>query len=244
MRCHKSFWVLNYVAIAIVGFIASYGATTGQAAPLTNTEISWDQFANIANISNPIVTDTTRFFNFEVDGNDIFFPDGSVYSQVFPGIGNASGLNVYVYQFQISPLWSDVSLTGVSFSFIFNPENTPVSIPSIGNITSFWINEDNPDIGFSDASVEPLEVIWDEGVLKIYFSLASPGETSFIIGTFAPANMPPALTVATLGTNPIGNPIIKPSVYTPTPEPSAALLLGLSLTGSLLFRRRHRFGII
>lgn len=237
MRGYKKFWVLNYTVVAIVCLVVFCGANTGQAAPLTNTELSWDQFTAIADIFNPIVIEPISFFNFEVNEEDLWFPDGSVYSQVFPGIGSASGLYVYVYQFQVDA-FSDVGLTEVSFNFLIDPGTTPVKIEGIGDVTSFWINETDPEIGFSDASISPSAVSWDGGILTISFPSIAPGGISFIVGTFAPANMPPAPVVVTLGTDPTGNPIIKPSVYTPTPEPSVALLLGFGLVGPLLFRRR------
>ena len=211
-----------------------------EAVPLSNTEISWDQFTSIADISTPVTDALTGFFDFETAAGNIFFPDGSVYSQVFPGIGSAEGLNVYVYQFQVYELFSDVSLTEVSFEFPVNPENFPVDIAS--DVTSFWVNKSDPEIGIGDASVAPNEVTWDNGVLKFTFSNSFQG-VSFIIGVFAPKNMPPEETITKFGTDPADAlPTILPTVYMPTPEPSFVVCLGLGIFACLIRGRRSLSG--
>jgi len=194
-----------------------------EAVPLSNTEISWDQFTSIADINNPVTPyPLTGFFDFETDTGNFFFPDGSVYSKVFPGIGSAEGLNVYVYQFQVYELLyellSDVILTEVSFDFPVNPENFPVNIAS--DVTSFWVNEPDPDIkggiGIGGASVAPTGATWDNGVLKFTFNALQ--DISFIVGVFAPKNMPPEETITKFGTVPIdATPTLLPTVYMPTP---------------------------
>ncbi len=214
-----------------------------EAVPLSNTEISWEQFKSIADISSNSVTGAlTGFFDFETAAGNIFFPDGSVYSQVFPGIGSADGLNVYVYQFQVF-LGSDVSLIEVSFEFPVNPENFPVDIAS--SVTSFWVNESDPEIGIgSGASVAPEEVTWDNGVLKFTLNL-NEGDISFIIGVFAPKNMPPQETITKLGTVPEdASPIILPTVYMPTLEPSVVVCLGLGIFACLIRGRRSLRGFM
>lgn len=162
---------------------------------------------------------------------------------MFPGIDSADGLNVYVYQFQVFELLSDVSLTEVSFEFPVNPENFPVDIAS--DVTSFWVNERDPDIvgkiGIGEASVRPKEVTWDNGVLKFTFLNLFQG-VSFIIGVFAPKNMPPEETVTKLGTVPEdASPLILPTVYMPTPEPSVVVCFGLGVVAYLIRRGRCSF---
>jgi hypothetical protein len=203
-----------------------------EAGSLSNTKISWDQFTSIADINNPVTIDLTGFFDFETDTGNLFSPDGLVYSQVFPGIGSADGFNVYVYQFQVF-LGSDVSLTEVSFGFPVNPENFPVDIAS--SVTSFWVNEQNPSIGIGDASVAPTGATWDNGVLKFTFSNPFQG-VSFIVGVFAPKNMPPEETIAKLGTDPANaSPTLPlPTVYMPTPEPSVVVCFCLGLVACLI----------
>jgi hypothetical protein len=202
-----------------------------EAGSLSNTEISWAQFTSIADINNPVTDALTGFFDFETDTGNPFSPDGLVYSQVFPGIGSADGFNVYVYQFQVFP-GSDVSLTEVSFGFPVNPENFPVDIAS--PVTSFWVNEQNPSIGIGDASVAPIGATWDNGVLK--FTFPPFQGVSFIVGVFAPKNMPPEETVAKLGTDPANaSPTLPlPTVYMPTPEPSVVVCFCLGLVACLI----------
>ena len=217
-----------------------------EAVPLSNTEISWAQFTSIANINNPVTDALPGVFDFGIDEENIFFPDGSVYSQVFPGIGSAEGLNVYVYQFQVFP-GSDVSLTEVSFEFPINPANFPVKIDG-EDVTSFWVNESDPGIGIGPgASVAPDEVAWDNGVLKFTLNLnALQGDISFIIGVFAPKNMPPEETVTKLGTFPAdASPTLPlPTVYMPTPEPSFVVCLGLGIFACLIRGRRSLRGFM
>jgi len=230
------------LTIAICLLVSCY-VTPAEAVPLSNTEISWAQFESIADINNPVTDALEGFFDFEIAGVNFFFPDGSVYSQVFPGIGSAEGLNVYVYQFQVFP-GSDVSLTEVSFEFPVNPANFPVKIDG-EDVTSFWVNESDPGIGIGPgASVAPDEVAWDNGVLKFTLNLnALQGDISFIIGVFAPKNMPPEETITKLGTDPAdASPIILSTVYMPTPEPSFVVCLGLGIFACLIRGRRSLSG--
>ena len=230
------------LTIAICLLVSCY-VTPVEAVPLSNTEISWAQFESIADINNSVTDALEGFFNFEIAGVDSFFPDGLVYSQVFPGKGSAAEFNVYVYQFQVYELFSDVSLTEVSFEFPVNPENFPVKIDD-DDVTSFWVNETDPDIGIGDASVAPDEVTWDNGVLKFTFSNPFQG-VSFIVGVFAPKNMPPEETITKLGTDPAdASPIILPTVYMPTPEPSFVVCLGLGIFACLIRGRRSLRGFM
>jgi len=229
-----TFWIT--VVVISLGFFHSW-MSRAHSAPLTNTELSLDQFLSIAELSSPVTLPSVLpFFDFEVAGVNVGFPDGQVYSQVFPGIGEANGFNIYVYQVLLLS-GSDVDLAGFSLPFPADLSATPVRISGVGDVTSFWVNEVDPPIGFTGASVAPSGANWAGGTLA--FDLDMPqGTVSFLVGVFAPANMSPELVVTSLkATNPSAEPIITPLSYSPTPEPSLGILFGIGLMCFLVFWR-------
>jgi len=232
MRNMSRIWTMLVVGVSLG--MTLFGSTPVKAVPLSNTPISWDYFTDFADVDNPVVPPLLTPYEFKLAETPL--GDGSVYSQVFLGKGNASGLYVYVYQIQVARA---PNVEGISIAFITDPTATPVN-----GITSFYINQGTPTIGFGLGNYSPASSAWvpisegGEPTLRFNQINVPPGYVSYIFGTFSP--LPPTTIDATL--RDATELIVRPLVYTPTPEPSVFILLGVGLGIVVPFVRR-RYGV-
>jgi len=235
MKAMSKFWMALVVGVAMG--VSLFWATPAKAVDLSNTAITWAQFMSWVNDADangvpdydPLYPPETVPFDFA----GTIFPDGFVFTAVYPGAGTAAGKWVYVYQVQLlSP--SDIAgLNGMSWIWIENP-----SLAGVGGVTSFKITSGSPTIGFGLGSVDITDADWlphpVNPTADFDFS-PGPGETTYIFGLFS--TLPPTKIDATLRDS--VSQTLRPLIYTPSPEPSAFLLLGLGLMGVTIWRRRR-----
>jgi len=220
----------------VVGVAVMTAATQSWAVPLSNTSISWSTFMSwVADANNdgvpdydPLYPPETVFFDF----SGTIFPDGKVFTAVYPGAGAAAGKWIYVYQVQLLTPSDVPAVNGMSWRWIENP-----TIAGVGGITSFKITSGDPEIGFGLGTKDITDADWYPDPVNPTADFdfeVERGETTYIFGLFS--TLPPTKVDATIrdsvsqGTRPL--------IYTPTPEPSAFLLLGLGLMGVIWRRRR------
>jgi hypothetical protein len=207
-------------------------STHSWAVPLSNTNISWSQFTSLADLSSPVGIPFPDTFIFAGG------PQGEITSGVFTGIGDAAGLYVYIYQILV---YSTPSGKVDELSIpLLGPGPTTVSVSGVGNVSSFYIGSDVPSWFFhgqgnSAPAPHPYGSNFTSPPPVISFSWANnevfQGEASYIVGFFSPA--PPTTTFANLSDG--GSLDDRPLVYTPSPEPSISLLLGVGLLGGVIW---------
>ena len=223
---------------SLVLLLALFCVSSIHAVALTRTPITANQFALIANVANPLVPALTSCFDFlpnTVGG------DGCVYSQVFPGIGNANGLNVYIYQINHFGTSSEIKIDGASFDFGTDPTSSPVV--GIGN--SFQISviplppAPGPPFLPGNTVVGRADWVGGGGGGSLSFGGSTPwllpGDVSHVFGTFSP--LPPTTVIANVIDT---SSELSARVYSPTPEPGTLLLLGSGLAGLAGYARLKR----
>ncbi len=238
MKTMSRLWTLAVVS-AVMG-VTLFWATPAKAVPLSNTNISWSTFlswtdGNGDGNPDPVPGFPDISFPYEFAPAGVPLGDGVFWSGVYQGTGAASGLYAYVYQIQVlrAP-----NIEGVSLVFITDPTLTPV-----GGTTSFYIGSGSPNIlssllgNYAPTSAHWLSVAaGGEPTLRFNQINVPLGGTSYIFGTFSP--LPPTTVDVTL--RDATQLIVRPLAYVPTPEPSAFVLLGMSLLAVPLLRRRVR----
>ncbi len=224
MRNMSRIWTMLVVG-ATFG-VTIFWSTPANTAPLTTVDST--TFNNwLGPVVGPPMTNTFDFVPSPPG------PDGEVTSAVFAGAGDVSGLYVYVYQIRHYSNTSEGKIEGMSFDLL-----GPWAVPSVlqPGTVAFQV-EDTGNKSLSDASITPGPPGFPP---SISFTIPSPfilpGETSWVFGFFSP--MPPTTTVADMRDT--GNTILSPIVYTPSPEPSAFVLLGMGLLGGIWWRRRFK----
>ncbi len=238
--------VLRVWTFLVVG--ASLGmtflwVTPANAIPLSNTQISWGTFTSFADISLPVVPPLIDYFDFfpQTPGSD-----GEIYSAVFQGHGAAAGKFVYVYQVYHYSTSSAANFSGIAFQAFTTV--VPVNVPGVG--TSFYIapvpgDPITPPIGTTANSwgnYKPSEVDWSSNPPGSDISVSYIGANRIprdgVSYFFGFVHSPPPKKVES---NPIdaGPDLLKPFVYTPSPEPSAFILLSAGLLGLMAIRRRY-----
>jgi len=225
-RMSKVWWAL---VVGVSLGVTLVGVKPAKAAPLTTvnsaTYSSW-----LGPVAAPPMTNT---FDFEPTNATFPGPDGEVLSVVYYGAGAATGFYVYVYQIThyAKPPSSEGSIEGMSFD-IFGPLNTSLLNPGT---VAFQV-EDTGDLELESATLAPPGAPPAIGTIKftVKDEALPPNQTTWLFGFFSP--LPPTKVVADMKNT--GNTILSPLVYTPSPEPSTFVLLGMSLLGGIWWRRR------
>ncbi len=235
MKTMSRLWTLAVVG-AVMG-ATLFWATPVKAVPLTRDDITWGDFDDWT--GSPVVPGLFQAFDFDpttVGG------DGEIYSQVFQGVaGPFAGKFVYVYQIDHFSGSSSPELDAIAFKFLTTipPDNLRYFVVSLNLPSNTGIGFDDPgdqppyfgewtapdEIGFTFEDLPPGPEK-DTGLLR--------GEISYLFGFTHP--LPPTTVVANLVD--AGPDLLKPLVYTPSPEPSIIVLLSMGLLGFWGYRRR------
>jgi len=250
----KVWWAL---VVGVSLGVTLVGVSPVKAAPLSNTPISWTQFLSFAD-TTPL-TDAPPFIDYFDFSPKTAPADGEIFSAVYLGKGPAEGKYVYVYQVYHYSGSSSVNFTGFAFpafttlgpvpidlngdnvpdftSFYIVPDANAPSTPPIGGTTAnswgtkkptsvdYSPNPPNSDITISYASIPEFGI--NDIILR--------GEVGYIFGFVH--SLPP--TVVEANTKDAGTDILKPLVYTPSPEPTSFVLLSAGLLGLVAIRRRR-----
>ena len=245
MRAMSRIW-LTLVVGASLGLTLMWVSPV-RATPLNITTTTWATISSY--LGAPEAVPVIDYFDFHPPTTGY---DGEVISAVFKGTGSASGLFVYLYQLKIYPSSSAPYISGIAF-----PSPQAISPATVNGIQVFAVSD--APILFGEASP-------NAPLTRADWSLSSPTTSQFsfdvtlyrdnvdggihdpsgdsdppyednisvLWGFFHPA--PPTL----VSSNPKdgGQDLRNPKVYTPTPEPSAIVLLSLGLLGLVKVRRR------
>ncbi len=240
MKTMSRLWTLAVVG-AVMG-ATLFWATPAKAAPLTKVDISWEAFSGSVDLASPVVPELFQAFDFDPA---TLGGDGEIYSQVFWGVAEPfTDKFVYVYQIDHYPGSSSPELDEISFKllttippdlmryFVISSWVTPPTIgfgPTAPGVQPPYFGEWTPnppvsEIGFKFENPNPPDP--DEGLRK--------GETSYLFVFVHP--LPPTTVAANLVD--AGPDLLRPLVYTPSPEPSTIALLSMGLLGFWGYRRR------
>jgi len=252
-RMSKVWWAL---VVGVSLGVTLVGVSPVKAAPLTNTQISWAQFLNFADITTPLV-DAPPFIDYFDFTPENPPGDGEIFSAVYPGKGPAAGKYVYVYQVYHYSESSAVNFTGFAFpafttlgpvpidfngdsvpdtSFYIVPAAGDPANPPIGTTANSWGTKKPTSFGYSpnppnsDITISYVsipELGIDDVILR--------GQVGYIFGFVH--SLPP--TVAKANTKDSGTDALEPLVYTPSPEPTSFVLLSAGLLGLVAIRRRR-----
>jgi len=228
----------------VVGVAVMAAVTQSWAVPLSNTSIDWSTFMDlVADADNngvpdydPLYPPETVFFDFS--GTN--FPDGEVFTAVYPGAGAATDKWIYVYQVRLYGSSDVPAVNGMSWRWIEDPTIAGVTIAGVGEITSFKITSGDPTIGFGLGTEDITDADWHPHPVNptadfdFVLDLNQNKTTTYIFGLFS--TLPPTKVDATIRDSVFQG--TRPLIYTPSPEPSAFLLLGLGLMGVIWRRRR------
>lgn len=235
MRTMSRFWMALVVSASLG--LTFFWTTPAKAVELSNTAISWNTFLSWTDADNDGVPDFDPLYpplTFPFDFGGPNFPDGSVFSAVYPGVGQAAGKWVYVYQIQHLTTSDVPVLNGMSWFWMTNP-----TLDAVDSISSFKITSGAPTIGFGLGTVDITDADWYPHPINptADFDFApQAGQVTYIFGLFS--SLPPMIVDATV--RDAVTLATRPLVYSPTPEPSTFLLIGMGLVGTLMWRRRRK----
>jgi len=218
-RMSKVWWAL---VVGVSLGVTLVGVKPAKAGPLMT--ISEATFKAWIGWPDPIVVAApmTQTFEFNPPGED-----GDISSVVFKGVGGiAAGNYVYIYQIAHYSNSSENNINGVSFD-VFGP-----IVPLSGGAVAFQVQPGSDyggDVSLSDATLYP----GTPSSIDFTIPTLARGKETWWFGILSP--LPPTKTVATVRDTDFKG---QPLVYTPSPEPSTFVLLGMSLLGGVWWRRR------
>ncbi len=238
MQSVSRFWTMLIAGVSLG--ITLLWAVPARADLLTNTGITWSAFTDLVDEHNPV---DFRLSDYNFGGGGT---EGVVFSMVFQGKGNASGLYAYVYQIQVN---ADPAIKGISIPFITYPV-------TVSGMSSFYISSGQPDnIGFKQGTVPPTNLgltypggaVYDPYQKTLTFNFTDSGgnatlrppypKVSMLVGVFSP--LPPTIDKSNMLDK---GDEASAEVLVPSPEPSMKVLFGCGLMGMVgtIFRRRRK----
>jgi len=227
--------VLRLKALAVLAtfMAASFLAFgTANAAPMSNTEVDWSDFASTWAPTDVQVLVSPFTFSDGATGNIVsvaYFSTG----------GATAGKWVYAYQIIFT------SGSGKITAFSVLPTNYPATVGGIPNF-SFYTSKPAGATEFPNflsGGIAPIDANYDETFSEASWTFPASGiqqnQNSVVFGYVS--NFEPTVVQADISKiNGSATLTGKPFVFAASSEPALALLFGIGLLGAGVFRRRKR----
>jgi len=219
------------LATFVVASFLAFG--TANAAPMSNTEVDWSDFAS-----------TWAPMDVRVLNSPFTFSDGAIGNIVSVAYlskgGATAGKWVYAYQIVFT------SGSGKITAFSVMPTNHPTTVGATPNF-SFYTSKpsgasDFP--AFQSNGIAPNSAGYDETSFEASWGFSAPnfivqGQNSVVFGYVS--DFKPTIVQADISKiNGSASLIYKPLVFAASSEPALALLVGIGLVGAGMFRRRKK----
>ncbi len=224
--------------VALATFVAAnlLAFGTANAAPLSNTSVSWTAFATIWAPTNVRVLTSPFTFSDGATGHIVsvaYFSTGGV----------TAGKWVYAYQIVFT------SGSGKITAFSVLPTNYPATVIIGGNpVPNFSFRTSKPSgatefPNFLSGGIDPIDANYDETFSEASWTFPASGiqqnQNSVVFGYVS--DFEPMIVQADISKiNGSAELRGKPFVFAASSEPALALLFGIGLLGAGVFRRRKR----